>query len=345
MKQFFYMFVVICLLVACDKPSAYHFAFQDIATPTNASIRGLSVIDENTLWLAGSGGTVLRTTDGGDSWMDCSIANEGQNDFRSLHAFDSLRAFVIGINNPAHIYRTIDGGHSWQTMDTIQYDGVFFNSLLFNSDNNALAISDQVDGNFMLIQTFDGGNTWKRIGGLPMPVANEGNFAASNTCIEYLPTGEAWFATGVSESRVYMSKDNAISWAAVSTPVLCKASADGIYSIDFKDTLNGIAVGGNYLYPERNDSIAAYTNNGGQSWQLPQSMPSGFRSCVQYFSDGETSIALAMGKTGFDYSLDDGQNWNNGGEDGYYTIRPIPGQLGGFVAGSDGRVAKFNISK
>ncbi len=345
MKQVLFYSLLLGLLMACENRAGYTFSFQEMTTPTTASIRGLSVIDENTLWLSGSEGTVLRTTDGGKSWIDCSIAFEAENDFRSLHAFDSLSAFVIGIDNPALIYHTVDGGLSWQTKDSIHHDGVFFNSLLFASDNNALAISDQVDGQFLLIQTKDGGNSWNRVNALPQSLSGEGNFAASNTCIEYFPSGEAWFATGVSESRVFMTKDNAYSWEVASTPVLCNESADGIYSIDFRNPNHGIVVGGNYQYPERNDSIAAYTIDGGYTWNLAETMPNGFHSCVQYFDDAQSTIAVAIGRVGFDYTLDDGKNWIKGGKEKYYTMRPIPGQLCAFVAGSDGRFAKLSISK
>ncbi|MCU4176153.1 WD40/YVTN/BNR-like repeat-containing protein [Carboxylicivirga sp. N1Y90] len=337
---FVFLMSVIC---ACQHNKQLTLSISKIPTLTNASIRGMSVIDENTVWISGSEGTVFRTIDGGLNWKDCSIIAELNNDFRSLHAFDSLRAFVIGINNPAVIYRTIDGGDTWLGMDTIQAEGLFFNSLVFSSDSCGLAISDQVDGQFMLMHTQDAGSTWNRVRDLPPSIEAEGNFAASNTCIEYLSTGEAWFATGVKASRVYLTKDNGQKWDVVPTPIICNESADGIYSIDFRDAMHGIAVGGNYKYPERNDSVAVYTNDGGLSWNLSETMPNGFHSCVQYVDVPDLNMAIALGRAGFDYTLDNGQTWERGGNEKYYTLRCIPGQLGAYVAGSDGRVARMDI--
>ncbi|MBK3518657.1 WD40/YVTN/BNR-like repeat-containing protein [Carboxylicivirga marina] len=343
MKHFFYILLSIVLFYSCKQQSHPRFVFNEIETPTQASIRGLCVVDEQCLWLSGSGGTVLRSMDGGQHWKDCSIASEAKNDFRSIHAFDSLRAIVIGINNPAVIYSTSDGGTNWNTMDTLVADGLFFNSLKFADDLHGLAVSDPIDGRFLIIRTEDGGMNWTKCETIPMALTGESNFAASNTCIEFLPNGKAWMASGGSTARVYSSNNYGKTWTAYNTPIKVQHEADGIYSIAFNDQLHGIMVGGNYEHPERNDSIAAFTNDGGSNWQQCDKMPQGFRSCVQHFSDGTRSIAIAMGKTGFDYSTDNGQSWHAGNNNGYYTIRPIPGQLSAYTAGSNGRLAHMQI--
>src|SRR5258706_16398897 len=42
--------------------------WEKIPVPTTASLRGLSVVSENTVWASGTGGAVLRTVDGGKTW-------------------------------------------------------------------------------------------------------------------------------------------------------------------------------------------------------------------------------------------------------------------------------------
>ncbi|TRX65804.1 hypothetical protein [Carboxylicivirga sp. M1479] len=334
---------MIISLMACNKSPQLTFSIDEINTPSQASIRGLSVIDANTVWVSGSGGTVMRTSDGGKNWIDCSIKEELENDFRSIHAFDSLRAFVLGINNPALIYATTNGGADWQVMDSLSSKGLFFNSLVFADANRALALSDPIDERFLLIKTNDGGASWKRCEAMPVKYKNEANFAASNTCIDYLSNGYAWFATGGSKARVYTTKNDGDDWHIVDTPIKVNSDYDGIYSIKFKNSQQGIVVGGNFDQPHLNDSIAAYTKDGGKTWLLAEQMPRGFRSCVQHFNNGSTSLSLAMGKTGFDYSQDNGLTWHKGGDEGYYTIRSIDGTLMAYAAGSDGRVARISI--
>jgi photosystem II stability/assembly factor-like uncharacterized protein len=343
MKHIVYTALFLFLITACHKPTSVSFEISSIETPTHASIRGLSVIDKNCIWLSGSQGTVLKSLDGGQNWEDCSISTEATNDFRSIHAFDSLRAIVIGVNNPAIIYATSNGGSSWTAMDTIIGEGLFFNSLKFTETSKGVAVSDPVDGRFLIIRSDDGGISWQKSTTVPPALKGESNFAASNTCIELLPDGSAWMASGGPKARVYSSNNFGQNWMVSLTPVKAQSTADGIYSIAFKDKNNGIAVGGNYQYPERNDSIAAFTLDGGQSWQLAHTMPRGFRSCIQYLNNDSETIAIAKGKTGFDYSTDKGQTWLAGGDTGFYTIRAIPGQLAAYAAGSDGRLALIEV--
>src|SRR5262249_31145221 len=43
-------------------------AWQQVAVPTTASFRGLSVVDEKIVWASGTDGTVVRTLDSGVTW-------------------------------------------------------------------------------------------------------------------------------------------------------------------------------------------------------------------------------------------------------------------------------------
>ena len=43
--------------------------WQKQTVETDAGFRGLSVVSENVIWASGTGGTVIRTTDGGKNWQ------------------------------------------------------------------------------------------------------------------------------------------------------------------------------------------------------------------------------------------------------------------------------------
>ena len=122
-------------------------------------------------------------------------------------------------------------------------------------------------------------------------------------------------------------------------------ASSGIFSIAFQNDKEGVIVGGIYDQPDINTNIAAYTIDGGKNWFPAEEMPAAYRSCVQFVSDKNGSFVFAIGKTGCDVSKDGGQNWQFISDKGYYTFRAVPGQLSGFAAGSDGRIAKvsFNI--
>ena len=340
--KFLLFFTVVLLLFSCQTNPKKQFdvAFSELNTNTEASLRGLHVVDENVVWASGSGGTVLVSTDSGNSWKDVTVPETEQNDFRSIHAWDENTAIVFGVGGPDFGYKTVDGGVTWNVVFRDTTSGLFFNSVKFIDAQNGLAVSDPIDGKFFVLRTEDAGNTWTQVQDLPTVEEGEANFAASNTCIEYLPTGKAWVASGGKAARVFYSDDFGKSWKVSKTPMVRGLASSGIFSVAFKNDKEGIIVGGIYDQPELNTNIASYTFDGGVTWQPAVTMPKEYRSCVQEVKSGSDSFVFAIGKTGCDISTDGGENWNFLSDEGYYTFRAVPGKLEGFVAGNSGRIAK-----
>lgn len=326
---------------ANQKPNQVSVHFEDLKTGTDASLRGLFVVNENVVWASGSEGTVLRSVDSGKTWETFHPPKASSNDFRSLYAWDENRALVFGIAGPYFGYLTEDGGQTWQIVYSSAAEGLFFNSLKFANENIGLAVSDPVNGKPFVLKTSDGGKHWKQVQNIPTSVKGEANFAASNTCIEFLPSGKAWIATGGSVARVFYSEDFGENWQVVKTPMVQGNVSSGIFSVCFENDLNGAIVGGTYDKPEQNKNISAYTTDGGKSWMLSETMPTAYRSCVQLVPGVSSDFLFAVGKTGCDYSKDGGKNWNFISSNGYYTFRMAPNSKIGFAAGSNGRIARI----
>lgn len=338
-KFIFYLLVLSFVIQSCtsSKKNTVEVAFTELKTNTDASLRGLHVVNENVVWTSGSGGTVLLSEDGGETWVINKVAGAAENDFRSIYAWDEKRAMVFGIAGPEFGYKTENGGESWQVdfQDTTQ--GLFFNSLKFADEKNGLAVSDPIDGKFFVIRTEDAGETWEQAEEIPEVEEGEANFAASNTCIEFLASGKAWIASGGLAARVFYSDDFGRSWDVVKTPMIRGQASSGIFSISFKNEREGIIVGGIYDQTDLNSNIAAYTFDGGKKWHPAVKMPKEYRSCVQRVSN---EFDFAIGKTGCDISFDNGMNWQFLNETGFYTFRAVPGKLQGFAAGANGKISK-----
>lgn len=339
------MVLVLPVAMGSCRPSDQKVQVQitGLNAKSTASLRGLFVVNEKVIWASGSAETVLRSIDGGESWQTKQITAAEENDFRSIHAWDENSAMVFGVAGPDFAYKTEDGGETWDVVYRDTTAGLFFNSLKFADELNGLAVSDPVDGKFFVIRTEDGGQNWSRVTNLPDVEEGEANFAASNTCIEYLPSGKAWIASGGMDARVFYSEDFGRSWEVAKTPMIRGQATSGIFSVAFKNERQGIVVGGTYDKPEITTNVASYTTDGGINWLPSQTMTSGYRSCVQFVGDGKQEFALALGKTGMDFSSDGGVNWSPLSNQGFYTFRAIPGQLSGFAAGSDGRIAKISF--
>src|SRR5881628_3758828 len=66
---------------------------------TTASFRGLSVVNEKIVWASGTGGTVIRTIDGGKRWNVMTVPGAENLDFRDIEAFDANTAYILSIGN------------------------------------------------------------------------------------------------------------------------------------------------------------------------------------------------------------------------------------------------------
>ena len=238
-------FVLISLCSCVPHPVAEgRFEVTELDTGVEASLRGLYVVDANVIWASGSEGTYLVSSNGGQSWKVGTVGVAEENDFRSLHAWDENRAMVFGVSGPVFGYRTEDGGDTWTAVYEDDRDPVFFNSLKLSDSRRGLALSDPVEGRFLVLRTTDGGDSWLQVTDLPLSNDGEANFAASNSCIETLSSGQAWFVTGGVSARVFYSGDFGESWKVADTPMVQGQPSTGIFSVAFKNDREGVIVGG-----------------------------------------------------------------------------------------------------
>ena len=340
---YFIILVAALLFTGCAEKS-YQIVFEELNTGSDASIRALHVVDENVVWASGSGGTFLLTRDGGQTWLVDTVQGASGDDFRNIHAWNDTEAILFGIGKAGRAYYTDDAGKSWIPVYENNTNGIFFNSLVFADVMNGLALSDPIDNTPFLIITEDGGKTWKPVASMPRVMDGEYNFAASNSCVDYHPSGHICIITGGTAARAIVSFDNGETWQVSETGLVNGNPSSGNFSVSFYDDRNGIVVGGTYDNPSLNENIAAWSSDGGKNWNLSVIMPREYRSSVIWMGKGRRRLAFAIGKTGCDYSIDYGHTWLAGTDDkDYYTARAIPGTLSGFAAGADGKIARIKV--
>lgn len=311
---------------------------------TKVRLRGVSAVNDKVAWVSGAQGTYARTIDGGQIWQAAVVPGAEALDFRDVEAFDADTAYLlsIGPGESSRIYKTTDGGKHWTLQFRNENSKAFFDALAFWDRNNGLAVSDPVDGRFVIIRTTDGGRTWRQINpvGMPPALEGEGAFAASGTCLIVQGKNNAWFVTGgAGRARVFRSTDGGQTWQVAETPIRTGNASSGIFSVAFRDAHNGIAVGGDYRQETEAVDNLAVTNDGGRRWSLVRdSGLAGFRSAITWLT---ASTLLAVGPSGADYSANGGNNWRSSGTVGYHAFSLARNGKTGWAAGEDGRVAKF----
>ena len=214
----------------------------------------------------------------------CTSLEARTLDFRGVQTFDGKVVYAMssGEGEASRIYKSADGGSTWETQYNDKRKGFFLDDLACFDDKHCFALSDPVDGKFLLLATTDGTH-WKELPREQMPSAlpQEGAFAASNSSLLLYGKSEIYFATGGPRARVFHSVDLGQTWRVSETPILSGKASQGIFSIvRAGDTV--VVVGGDYSEPKAGEKTAAYSNDEGKSWHLAERMPTGYRSGCRY---------------------------------------------------------------
>lgn len=313
-------------------------------TNVDSSFRGLAVVSDVEAWASGTNGVVIHTVDAGATWMKVEVPDTGELDFRDVAVLQNGVVLLMsaGLGQQSKIFRSSDGGRSWAVTLQNQDSAGFFDAVTFLDAQQGILVGDPIEGHLDVYRTSDGGAIWVREQG---PTLQEGEylFAASGTNVASASADHLWIATGGSVARVFRSSGSERKWTAVRTPVAQGSESSGVFSIAFRDPLHGVIVGGDYKNPAVDDGNVAYTADGGITWSLSESVGKiPHRACVRNVA-GKNWISV--GRTGVAVSRDDGASWKLVSTKSFYTFDVNTKTRTGWMAGSDGKVARFTWPK
>jgi len=330
--------VAILLVSACGQagsaPAPAGPTAVEQVSGTSELLIAVSPVNERVVWVSGTHGTYLRTTDGGATWHAGQVPGAERLQFRDVHALDETTAWLLSIGNAdtSRIYHTTDAGKTWTLQFSNPEPKAFYDCLDFWDARRGLAISDAVGGEIVLLSTSDGGAHWARVppAGLPRAAPGEGAFAASGTCLITRPGGHAWIALGTPKARLLHTADYGRSWTADSIPLAA------ISSVSFRDTQHGIVLGTD------SSAATAATLDGGRRWirggRPPFTM--GFYGGV-FVPGARVPTVVAVGPGGAAWSRDDGGSWTVLNRNNYWGIG-FAAARAGWIVGRGGRITRLS---
>lgn len=346
MKKTCIPFIVLMALSACQADLPKLPELTPLQTGVDFSCRAVSAVSDQVVWASGTGNTVLRSVDGGASWECYTPADSLQMDFRCLYAWDADHAMVFSIASPAVGLKTDDGGKSWRQVYYDSRPGIFLDSVHFSDEQNGVAVGDPIEGRYVVIRSTDGGETWQEE---VQPTGNGGMFAASNGCVQLLPSGKTVMVTGGTSSLVYVQEAPGAEWQCATTPLASgdENHCDGCYGIYMTDDLHGYVVGGNYAKVDRPGNLAI-TDDGGLTWQLSEQGLHGFTSSIQPFPQ-DAACLIASGSDGLSWSSDSGKTWRSlqlqlpEGWKGFHALSAARQGSTVFAAGASGNMVRISL--
>jgi photosystem II stability/assembly factor-like uncharacterized protein len=318
---------------------------------TTASLRGVKALAGGVVWASGTGGTVVRSEDGGYLWQACTVPKGAEKlDFRGIWAWDAQTAVVMssGPGDASRIYKTTDGCQTWALKYTNLEPKGFWDTIIGVTAKQLFVVGDPVDGEFRIYTSRDSGETWFLTDdkGLDADPNTEGAFAASNSALTSFRLTLLFGSGGVGGAFVRYWQAGPVAqqsdgvmpmvWHRVAVPMAGGSAGTGIFSVGARSVMAHdwiVAVGGNYEKPAETAGTAAFSSDGGKTWTAAAAPPHGYRSAVAY--DSKSRVWIAVGTNGSDFSRDDGKTWQPL-DDGNWNALSLP-----YVVGNKGRIAKL----
>ncbi len=328
--------IFVGLAVAFFINSIYAQKVKMLVSDQKVSLRGLCVVNDKTIWVSGSNGTVGKSLDAGTTWSWMTVKGFEKIDFRDIEAFDATTAIIMGIADPAYILKTVDGGTTWKVVFENNTKGMFLDAMSFWNEMSGIVIGDPINNKMFIARTFDGGSTWRNIPSeyLPAVAKGEACFASSGSNVAPLNMQEAVFVTGGVKSRMYI-RDDQYEMPILQGKESTGANAVAVKNVKKKKTI--IVVGGDFNEKDATEKNCCITTDGGNTFTVPTIAPHGYRSCVEFLNK---SNWVSCGLNGVDYSKDDGKNWEWISKDGFHVCKKAKKGNAVFFAGN-GKIGKL----
>ncbi len=306
---------------------------------------------------------VLVSDDMGATWQTNNNQVVG-SEIRVVEAIDSLHVWFMHNSADKHLFRTENGGETWEQVMTTP--GYYFRDLSFITPDQGWAILHHFATNSnKMVMTDDGGDTWDTLANIVGGINVYGLQFRSETHGWLLAHGEGIYRTqdGGSAWELCLSQgpyigkayfiDEQRGWA----PAL---GSDLVSSILFSttdggttwvpDTVGNYGLGAVYFLDEERgwftrDNKILRTTNGGASW-IETTVPGVFGLSRVTFIDSLTGWAYenTLEETSNVFiSTDGGITWEKdhaASENGYFYDMDFDGSGNGWLVGSNGKILK-----
>ncbi|MGH7457442.1 MAG: YCF48-related protein, partial [bacterium] len=122
-----------------------------LSSGTSNDLRSVFFVGANLGVVAGQGGVILRTIDGGKSWA--TVMNDPSVDLFDIYFADANMGAAVG--SQGAVLRTTDGGESWTKQNSGVSNDLF--AVFFSDANTGTAVGSLGT----VLRTHDAGTTWQ----------------------------------------------------------------------------------------------------------------------------------------------------------------------------------------
>ncbi len=276
--------------------------FWQYPKPQGNTLRDIFIFDQNIAIAVGDLGTVIKTTDGGESWDVQHHAGGTSNNLNGIHFIDEMTGWATGgiwYENKNVLLKTVNGGKTWTEVGT--ETDLSLNAVCFVNADTGIVVGE--DG--IIIRTTDGGSSWdtRKIDDYIGYYLDVFGLLA----ITFTDDKTGWIVgAGYYGNQIYKTTDGGRTWQWIEWIIYPKIYS-GLLDICFIDKENGFIVG--------DMGVFLKTTDGGITWQYRNLWEKYQKDEYQFFN----SVFFTDSLTGWivvgDYytfglkTTDGGENW------------------------------------
>ncbi|MDP2208375.1 MAG: YCF48-related protein [Bacteroidota bacterium] len=254
-------------------------AEYDLYAFGTTTLYDLDYVDENTGWIVGTGGMIVKTTNGGETWLYNNSNTSTSTQIYGVDFVNSTTGWAVA--QSGIIRKTTDGGTTWNSQTSGQSVSLFDVGFV----NEQLGLIVGASGK--ILRTTDGGTNWTLITSGTTQTLRE---------LQFVDQQNAW--TVGTSGTIRRSTDGGLTWSAQAPPAGVTNYLRAVCFIN--NQLGWIAGDGKTILK---------TTNGGIDW-VKKTVPVGLDSILR-------GISFIDSQTGWivDYSgviiktTDGGENW------------------------------------
>ena len=311
----------VCFLFLCSPLTASAATWSRQRSGTMAWLHAVQFLDQNHGFVAGSGGTLLETTDGGANWKKVSTLTK--DNLRDVCFVDDHTGWLVAerdvyklkTNDEARSYllRTADGGLTWRAINVEGLDiGAVMVRAIFPDAENGWVFGESG----AVFATRDGGDHWTKqtlptkrllLGGAFIDSTHGWVVGAGATIVDTSNGGATWqngvvrgdttllsfratsfvsnrigWAVG-SAGRIFITGDGGRTWFAQRSNI-----QSDLFDVKFVSAAEGWAAG--------TGGTLLHTVNGGRSW-FPEATSISHSLERIFFTDRNHGWAVGFGGT------------------------------------------------
>lgn len=248
-------------------------------SPSANNLLAISFVNQNTGWLTGGGGTVLKTENGGKTWTLKTLSTTSI--VWDVQFVDENIGIICCSNGK--IFKSIDGGETWIEKNAGGGYGLY--DLQFVDAQNAFAVGGPTFGYCKFLKSGDGGETWT-----PQSIS-----VSQLQAVYFFNSTTGLIASA--DGYILRTSNNGADWTKVYTN-----SSGTVFAFYFIDQSNGYATAA--------DNTILKTTDGGLNWDnlSIKGMASNSSPYALFFKDKNTG--WVAGEAGQIFKTSDGgDNW------------------------------------